>query len=259
MQVEKHVGDACTRIVEALNVERDWHLTLAKEAAYVTAVAPLAEIAGESTLQHLVENYHQDHVLVQALQDVSHPQHDAAWATVRANILPVLRYAGLAQSAHPSVDLEDIAQVALDELMKSVGTFRFESRFSTWSYMVVIRRGRRLLRDLAASKRSGTSVPLEYAEAIAASSSSATDPEMVAAGRELSDLINAVLAEAGGPRLAHIFQLWFEEDLRLVDIGRQVGLGVARVSALLEQARQILRAHPDIQAWNHDRNEASDV
>jgi RNA polymerase sigma factor (sigma-70 family) len=258
MQAMHDLQDTCARVVVSLNVERGWDLTASQEAAYIAAVAAFAEIADEATLRRLVENYHQDHVLVQALQNAGQPQHNAAWAEVRANMLPVLRFAGLGQSAHPSIDLEDIAQVALDELMKSVHTFRFESRFSTWYYTLVIRRGRRFLRDLASAKRLGIHVALEEAQSISATSSPAADPETVAIGRELSDLINSVLTEAGGLRLARIFQLWFEKDLRLVDIGRQVGLGTARVSALLEHARQVLQAHPDIQAWNHDRAKAAD-
>ena len=255
MQLGLHLRDTCTRVVASLNVERGWHLTLAQEAAYAAAVAALAKTADEATLKRVAENYHEDHVLIQALQDVNHPQHDTAWAEVRANILPVLRFAGLDRSAYPSVDLEDIAQLALGELMSSVQSFQFESRFSTWSYTIVIRRGRRLLRDMSAAKRFGATTTLDDATSSLATSSHSSDPEATALGKELTDRINLLLSEVGGARLARIFQLWFEHDLRLADIGKQVGLSTARVSVLLEQARYILQEHPEIQSWYHDWND----
>ena len=253
MEAREDLRGASARAVAALNAEQGWRLTPAEAAAYTMAVVACApDEWDEPALLRLAHNYHQDHPMVVALQEPQNPQHELAWSGLRSRIIPMLCHAGVNAGDFPSVDLDDLTQMALDEVMKALASFRFESRFSTWSYTVVVRRGRRYLRDLSAAKRSTNQVSLDHHSAAGAAIPAAAHPEVAVVGRALAELVDSVLTEVGGMRLAHIFRLWAQEDMRLVDIGHRVGLSTSRVSVLLDQARQILQHHHEIRSWRDD-------
>jgi len=239
----------CAEMVATLG--HAWHLTAAQEAAYVQAiVAYLPEQYTDAQLQRLVWYYHLDHQEVQALCDDQHPRYQDAWMQWHAQVARILRSVNLDWLTDAAVDLEDLAQLAVDALRQSTASYRFNSRFSTWAYTVIVRAAQHVIRKQRAAKRTATLVSLDSATALTSPADQSTDPEANASARELIALINSILAQQGGLRWVEIFQLWFHEDQRLVDIGRQVNLSPSRVSILLEHMRILLRQHPELIEWH---------
>jgi RNA polymerase sigma factor (sigma-70 family) len=146
-------------------------------------------------------------------------------------------------------DASDLAQLALEELLAALPTFRFASRFSTWAFTVIVRRVARAQRGERAAKRAAIVEPLTEQLAIGKGLVAPMEVEATAEARVLAALSAEVLARRADERLARIFHLWAVEDKRLAQIGHAMGLSSARVSTLVEQARTILRDDPAIRAW----------
>jgi RNA polymerase sigma factor (sigma-70 family) len=238
----------CAELIATLG--QAWDITTAQAAAYAQAIsAYLPEACTDAELQHIVWYYHLDHAEVQALSDARHPEYEAAWQHWHTQVARILRSVNLDWLTDVAVDLEDLTQLALDKLRESIASYRFNSRFSTWAYTVIVRTAQHVIRKQHAAKRTATVVSLDSATARTSPADRTTDPEAHASARELTALINVILAEHGGRRWVEIFQLWFYEDQRLVDIGRQVGLSPSRVSILLEHMRLLLRQHPALIEW----------
>jgi RNA polymerase sigma factor (sigma-70 family) len=239
----------CAELVAALS--QAWHLTAAQELAYPQAIiAYLPEDCTDAQLQRIVWYYHLDHEEVRALCDAQHTQHQEAWQRWHTQVSHILRSVNLDWLSDVAVDLEDLTQLALDKMRQSIASYRFNSRFSTWAYTVIVRTAQHVIRKQRAAKRTATVVSLDSGTALSSPADQTTDPEAHASAKELTALINSVLAEHGGLRWVEIFQLWFHEDQRLVDIGRQVGLSPSRVSILLEHMRLLLRQHPALIEWH---------
>lgn len=238
----------CSDMITTLG--REWGLSREQEAAYAQAiVAYLPERYTDSLLQRLVSCYHLDHQEVHALRDPQHPRHQEAWRKWHEQVIRILRSANLDWLADVAIDFEDLTQIALEELSKSIAGYRFNSRFSTWAYTVIVRAAQRAIRARRAAKRTSILVSLDTPQAVTHPADQATDPEARARASELNDLINTILAERGGSRWIEIFQLWSHDDQRLVDIGRQLGLSPSRVSILLNQMRKLLQQHPSLLEW----------
>lgn len=238
----------CAELITTLG--REWDLSPEQEAAYARAiVAHLPEDYTESQLQRLVRCYHLDHQEVHILRDPQHPGHQEAWRSWHGQVIRILRSANLDWLADVAIDFEDLTQIALEVLNKSIASYRFNSRFSTWAYTVVVRTGKRVIRERRAVKRTGTVVSLDDPTAIARHADSLADPEARARARELNELIDAILMEQGGSRWVEIFRLWIHEDQRLVDIGQRFDLSSSRVSILLDHMRKLLRQHSALLEW----------
>lgn len=238
----------CVQAVALLARELDF--SSAQETAYAQAIATYLP-AGytDSQLQRLVRCYHLDHEEVQALGDAQHPRHQEAWVKWPPQVLRILRDNNLAWLTDSAIDTEDLVQIALKELHESISSYRFNSRLSTWAYTVIVRAVRHVIRDQGAAKRSGSRTSLDDPETMALLSTHIDDPSTVVQAAALTADILRILTERGGPRWAEIFQLWVQEDERLVDIGQRVGLNAARVSILLKQMRSLLQQHADIIEW----------
>ena len=151
-----------------------------------------------------------------------------------------------------AVDIEDLAQVARMELARSIHGYKYESRFATWAYQVVVRSVLRQVRDSQAIKRAQRPQSLDRSPEVDVAIPDIQHPEAIANAAVLSDLIDAVLQAQPDPRLVQIFRLWVHEDRRVVEIGARLGLSEARVRALLGQITELLRGHPAISRWVGD-------
>lgn len=238
----------CAAIVAALG--REWGLTPEQQAAYVQALLEyLPGPSDDEQLQRLAVRYHLEHQEVQALLDPQDPGHQDAWRNWHTQAIKILRSANIHWLSEGAIDFEDLTQSALEELHRSIASYRYNSRFSTWAYTVIVRAGKRTLRALRAAKRTGAIVSLDDPTLRVQLVDSMADPEVNSSVAELNALINAILSAEGGQRWVEIFQLRTYDDQRLTDIGRQLGLSASRVSILLDHMRTLLRRHPDLREW----------
>lgn len=243
----------CAAIVAALNAALEWQLTADRQHAYVVALLQCGALPlAESDLRRLVITFHQDHTLVDALRDRAHPQHDAVWAQWCSQALRILRHQGLGAPGDALTDIHDLAQVALEDLVRALPSFRYASRFSTWAYTVIAHSAQCYLRYLHAAKRSGPTESIDQHDTLDVAARETDQPEVHAEARVLAALIDAVLADQPDQRWRTIFQLWMYKDQRLADIARNVGISASRVSVLLDQIILLLRQHPKLMAWLND-------
>lgn len=237
-------------MVAALNAELEWQLAADRQQSYVAALLHCGALpSGAAEVRRLTIIFHQDHALVEALRDRAHPQHEATWAQWCIQALRILRHHGLGAPDEALGDLHDVAQVALEELVRALPSFRYASRFSTWAYTVISHSAQRYQRNIHAAKRSGPTESIERQAAQQVSARAAEQPEVQAEGRELATLIDAILADQPDSRWVTIFRLWAHEDKRLADIAKHLGMSASRVSVLLDQIVSVLCQHPAIQAW----------
>jgi RNA polymerase sigma factor (sigma-70 family) len=238
----------CERAVALLGPELD--LSSAQMAAYaetITAYVPARY--NDSQLLRLVRYYHLDHEEVEALRDARHPGHEEAWAKWLPQALRILRDRNFGWLTNGALDIEDLGQIALKELHASLSTYRFNSRFSTWAYIVIVRAVQNAIRQQHAAKRNGASISIDEREALMQLGPDDDDPVIVGQAAALTADIYRILAEPGGSRWVESFQRWVLADERLIDIGQRIKLSPARLSILLDQMRTLLQQHPDIVEW----------
>lgn len=245
------------QVINELNQTNGWGLDSVSCGRYCEALTALhPHGCAETLLGRVVVAYHLDHRLVRALADACQAEHEGAWLSWMPQVLAVLSHAGLAGLDDGSGDLEDLAQVARLELARSLPVYRYESRFSTWAFQVILRSARNELRGRKALKRVGYTTYLDGSTALDVPIAETEHPESVAAARLLAALANSVLTGQGDARLARIFRLWALEDRRVVEIGAQVGLSPARVRVLLGQIVSLLQQDVRIRGWRSDDDDA---
>ena len=237
-------------MVAARGAELAWQLDVAHQHAYVAAVLPyLPDPCAEADLRGIVLNYHQDHALVGALLDHANPRYERVWTDAIGQVVRMAQHQGHAQAGGAAVDGDDLAQVALEALIRALPSFRYASRFSTWAYAVVGRSIQRHRRDLRASKRHGQVESLELYPEINDIQAADAQPEAYSEGVTLAALIDHILTERASERLAYIFQLSTRDELRLAQIGQLVHLSPSRICIMLAQARALLRQSPELRDW----------
>ncbi len=237
-------------VVAVLRGELAWKLDMDRQHAYVAAMLPyLPEQCADADLRRIVLNYHQDHALVGALLDRANPRYEQVWIEAIGQVVRMALHQGHAPASGAMVDGDDLAQVALEALIRALPSFHYASRFSTWAYAVVGRSIQRYLRDLHASKRHRQVESLELYHELNDIPAADVQPEAHSEASALAALIEHVLAEHTDARLAYIFQLSTRDELRLAQIGQLVHLSPSRVSIVLAQARELLRQSPELRAW----------
>jgi RNA polymerase sigma factor (sigma-70 family) len=197
----------------------------------------------------MVMYYHREHTLVQAMRNCADPRHDMIWQQQIQKVIGILHRQGFAWSKDAAIDIDDLAQIALLELVHALPTYHYTSCFSTWAYAVIVRRMKRHLRDRSALKRSGNAVSLNTNCETTVPVATAEQPETIAEGHIFADLIYEVLARQQGMQVAEIFQMWANDDIKLAHIGEHVQCSSSWTRALLNKARTSLQQHPGIQAW----------
>lgn len=243
----------CLAMIALLSHTNSWNLSEEEQQQYATEIAHLIpDECQEQMLQRMIINYHADHEVIVQLRTMQHPQHDARWNTWIGRIAGIIRQAGFGWSNDPAIDIEDLAQIAQVELIRSIDGFAYQSRFSTWSYRVVVRSIQRFVRDSKAGKRGTRPDSLDHTANRDAPLRETDQPESQAAANVLAAHTLAILAQHND-RLALIFKLWAIQDQRIEEIAEVVRLHPSRVRALLKQARTILLTHPDMQGWRPDQ------
>ena len=239
-----------------LDEELGWKLDADAQQRYAHAIAELADVdCADSRLRTIACNYHKDHVLVMALRNSQDPGYEQAWERVAGEVVVCVRKAGLAWSQDATVDVDDLVQTARTAVFRSIGSFRFVSKFSTWLHQVVVRSIQRSIRDRKAKKRD---VQPESLENVDAPVQEEHHPEAIASARALLAEIKAILATHPDPRLVELFSLWTHDDLSMQQIGEKLHLHPSRVRALLAEARRFLQQHPNIRTWTADDDETSE-
>ncbi|WP_097653824.1 sigma-70 family RNA polymerase sigma factor [Candidatus Chloroploca asiatica] len=245
-------GVRCLAVVRRVVVAEQWLLTEAEQLALAQRVAIcVSPDCSDEDVRSVAWNVYCDAPLVDALRSRDATDHEAEWLAWFGQARAILHHTGLDWVSDDAVDLDDLAQVALVELLRSLPSFRFASRFSTWAYQVISNAVNRHLRDLHARKRSGTfdrtvdwmTLPVEDPDP--------DTPEKMALGRMLDRLVETELIRTMGERNARIFHLWACDDLSAEMIGHRVHLSTARIHAIIAEARAYLRARPDLRHW-HD-------
>lgn len=239
---------------------REWALPAEQIDAYLHALRAYTQAQMDHMqLEWLIKNYHLDHQEVYMLSDAEHPGHLQAWDSWRDQIARILYKKNLYSLNDNATDLDDLMQMGLEELNKSLHTYRFASRFSSWVYIVIVRMGQRAIRERKSLKRQGTLFSLEIPGADATPADHTSDPETHADAVALEEEIYALLAQHGGERWVRIFQLWMSGDQRLVDIGKQVNLSPSRVSILLNQMLEMLRQQEHLRRWLNQDHSSEDM
>lgn len=227
-----------------------WGLTPQEEQDYVIGLrVHIPQRCSDMLLRQIVWCYHHDHKLVAALLDGASLEGQEHWLRCVNQMPALLRYAQLRWDIDSSADQEDLCQIGAMTVFQALSQFHYHSRFSTWMFQVFRNSVLRALRDRKAGKRYGPTDSYDEQPALMTKINDQEGLESTMQFNALMELINEVLAKAPDQRLQHIFMLWARDDLRLADIGRITKLSLSRVSILLEQARALLRQHPDIQAW----------
>lgn len=240
--------------LDRLDAEEQWELTPSERHKLVEAVAQLVgERATPAQIRTTLQNYWQSAPQVEALRDACCERHTAAWAEWLDQAKAILRYARCAWAADVMVDIDDLAQIAMLELCRSLPSYRFASRFSTWAYQVIVHGVQRHLRNMAAQKRVGNIVYGLDPRDLTLPAAHSDAPEVQALGRSLEHAVAHELEQALGARNAEVFRLWASEDLAADAIGKHMGLSVPRVYAIIAQARQHLRRDESLQRWYEAR------
>lgn len=239
----------CLAVIRERNAALRWRLDDETVQQYAQNLAAhISDHTTDDMLSDMAVNYRLDHGVVAALRAHAHPEHEAQWAQWMQQVLVVLRSAGLHWADDPAISEDDLAQIARAELVRALPAYRYQSRFSTWAYGVVVQIVKRYLRDRRALKRAARPESLDTV-AESALPAGLGQAEAAAQSASLLAAINAVLGEHPDGRLRQIFHLWAVEDRRVAEIGALIHLHPSRVRALLALARTLLSEHPDIRAW----------
>lgn len=245
------IGARCAAIIRCLAEEERWRLSAEEQMALAErASAYLRPGSSDAQARAVVSNLRRDSGVVESLRCGDRLGHGEAWSEWLGQARAILRHANLDWAHDDAIDLDDLAQIALLELARSLPSYRYASRFSTWAYQVITRGVQRHLRDLSAQKRAGEIDRGVNPLALAVPVGKRELPESLARDRALAALVDSELKAAMGARNAEVFRLWARDDLSAEMIGRKVGLSVARVHAIIAQARTYLRGQATIRHWH---------
>jgi RNA polymerase sigma-70 factor, ECF subfamily len=212
----------------------------------------LAEIAPLSFfLQHLVYGGvlglicppKADHVNDAWLVALRGPQRNEAIADLRAILVRRLRTT-LADRVPGDSDAlaEDVAQEALLQILHSLGTFRGESRFTTWAHTIAAHLARSELRRRRWRDVSLQQMPAPGDDRPGAALVLATaGPEQQIVRRTLLELVNRLLSEELTPRQRLALLAVTAGDMPMEDIAQHLGTNRNALYKLLHDARQRLR------------------
>ncbi|MDA2912636.1 sigma-70 family RNA polymerase sigma factor [Acidobacteriia bacterium AH_259_A11_L15] len=140
-------------------------------------------------------------------------------------------------------EARDLYQEAFLKIYRSLGRFRFESRFSTWVYRVVMNVCLDYLRR--ASTRREVQAPeaepgqVEFFHAVP-DKRAAQNPEKAFQGKQIAERLRAALARLS-PRERLVFELKHYQGLKLRTIGEYCGTSEQTAKNCLFRATQKLR------------------
>lgn len=141
-------------------------------------------------------------------------------------------------------EARDLYQEAFLKIYRSLGRFRFESRFSTWVYRVVTNvcldhlRRRSHRREVQAPETEGK--PGDFFQALP-ESRPGLNPEQVLRGKEIARRLEQALGRLS-PRERMVFEMRHYQGLKLRAIGELCGTSEETAKNCLFRATQKLRA-----------------
>lgn len=141
-------------------------------------------------------------------------------------------------------EARDLYQEAFLKIYRSLHRFRFESRFSTWVYRVVMNVCLDHLRRTARRRETQAPEPAEgrqeFFQALP-EERPGLDPERTLRGKEIARRLESALARLS-PRERMVFELKHYHGLKLRAIGEQCGTSEETAKNSLFRATQKLRA-----------------
>jgi len=256
----------CLRLVDLLDAEHSWGLSQQQRRRYAEQLILYCPgIAGrtDAQLSFVIQNYHRDHALVEALRDPAHHDHAERWGEWTRQCLRILgaKIPGGQLVDAGAVSLEDLAQESNFDLWRGLAKFSYQSSFHTWAFTVIGHCVARHYRALLTQKR-GALAPAQSLDSMLAVGDTFQDhtmpsPDAFARGTILAATIAHILNQQPDQRLPIIFQLWANEEQTLRTIGEQLHLSPARVHALVKQAIVLLQDELVLQDWA--ANSAEDI
>jgi RNA polymerase sigma factor (sigma-70 family) len=248
----------CLNLVNLLDAEHGWGLTQLMQKRYAEQIIGCcADITGrtEAQLSFMIQNYHRDHALVEALRDPAHHDHAERWDEWTQQCLRILaaKISGGQLVDAGAVSLEDLAQEANFDLWRGLAKFSYQSSFHTWAFTVIGHCVARHYRSRQTQKRGALS-PAQSLDSMLAVGDTFQDQaapslDALAHGSILAATIARILNQQPDRRLAIIFHLWANEEQTLRTIGEQLHLSSARVHALLKQIIALLQEDLVLQRW----------
>jgi RNA polymerase sigma-70 factor (ECF subfamily) len=142
-------------------------------------------------------------------------------------------------------EAEDLAQEVFVQVFKAIGTFRRESKLSTWIYRIAInlcKNRSKYLRVRHTAEQEPLDAQAERATALDAkvSYSDIARPDDMASGKQAERIVQQAIAELE-PSFRECLILRDVEDLSYEDIGEITGLPEGTVKSRIHRARAQLR------------------
>jgi RNA polymerase sigma-70 factor (ECF subfamily) len=144
-------------------------------------------------------------------------------------------------------EAEDMAQEVFVQVFKAVGTFRGDSKLSTWIYRIAVNLCKNRLKYLT-RRKSEVQVEYEAAEERAelgtsrgATQSDLSRPDQLVEGYQLEHIVERAIAEMDAD-FREILVLRDIEDLSYEELSQITGLADGTVKSRLHRARAMLKA-----------------
>lgn len=177
--------------------------------------------------------------------DLSWPgaQREAALVDLRALLVRGLGYALAKYRAVGEADLEDFAQEALLKVLDGLGSFRGESRFTTWAQKIAVhvaltelrrRRWRDVSLEQVTASAEGDYLPKTWADP-------AADTEQQAIQREVLGIMRRVIAEELTDKQRKALVAVRIHGMPLAEVARRMGTNRNALYKLLFDAREKLK------------------
>ncbi|MFI5323465.1 MAG: RNA polymerase sigma factor [Thermodesulfobacteriota bacterium] len=137
-------------------------------------------------------------------------------------------------------DAEDVRQEVFVSLLENIGSFKGNSRFSTWLFKIILNACFMKLNKERRKSRSEVSIDSSNITAYAASLHSEKRPEELADYREIMELMEGALSRVT-ERNRTVFKLRDFEGLPNKEAGEIVGMSVSAVKSQIVRTRLFMR------------------
>ncbi len=233
-------------LVAELNITQQLGLDTNTQAAYAAAL--LSHYQPHTSDQQLLSQlryYHEEHGRVAALADSAHPHHEAEWREITDYSMRIIHARQLVRQHQLLLTDEDLLQIAIEALTRSLASYHYHARFTTWLYNIVTRSAHKANRDQQAGKRAGKPASLDAHPTWDQPDRVPHQAATLAHAHELAQLVHAALGH--DQRLLTIF--WLRHNgWKLVEIGQRVQLSTSQVDVLLGKARMLVQQQPGLRA-----------
>ena len=150
-----------------------------------------------------------------------------------------LIYALVFRSVRDSAVAEELTQDVFLKAYRSLGTFRGDSRFTTWLYRIAVNLCHDQRESLTARNRRRETSLEDVEPAPAESAAPAGRPDQVLEAREMATSFQAGL-DALEPKYRDAFLLRHGEDRSYVEISEILGISVSNAKVRVHRAREML-------------------